>query len=306
MNGARKIALLLGNTYSYPHKGGKPIGKILFVAYLIETEDVAPVCVSEKYVMNVNISVEAIGGHSSLSGKENAISILSSAVTKVRSKEFPSFLGHPGTPDFETLKRIAHLYPQPYKIYLENVALFRNNLSLKSFTKTSAVVTSFIGGIKSNVILSYAEATINHRVHPMQDPIDSLEFDGQIIDDSRVKIIPDEVPIHSPISDYDTNAFKMIEATILGIFNETIVVPAIFMGSTDSKHFSGIVDNIYRFSPLTVTVDDISRVHGVNERISVADYHNCIKFYYNLIEQVSGFVKVPKDSKRREKIKEMK
>ncbi|XP_065323195.1 probable carboxypeptidase S-like 2 [Gordionus sp. m RMFG-2023] len=98
MNGARKIVSLLGNTYSFPPKGGKPIdflldeGLTVVKDVLPRNTKLAPVCVSEKYVMNVNISVESIGGHSSLSGKENAISILSGAVTKIQTKEFPSFL----------------------------------------------------------------------------------------------------------------------------------------------------------------------------------------------------------------------
>ncbi|CAK9305062.1 unnamed protein product [Gordionus sp. m RMFG-2023] len=92
----------------------------------------------------------------------------------------------------------------------------------------------------------------------------------------------------SPISDYDNVAFRKIEEIIEDYFNRTIVIPAIFIGDTDSKHFSRIVDNVYQFSPLKINMDDdISRVHGINERTSVVHFYNCVKFYYNLIDFVS-------------------
>ncbi|CAK9305060.1 unnamed protein product [Gordionus sp. m RMFG-2023] len=301
--GARKVAHLIVNTYPYPPNGGKPIDFILDEGFTI-VKDVLPqnkkmalVSVSEKYVMDVNMSVVTPGGHSSLPTKENAISILSNAVVNIDTNQFASYLAKPGTPDAELLRRIAYLFPQPYRLYMEHATLYRDKLInmtwdndlINALTRTTEAVTLFNGGIKYNVIPNYAESNVNYRVHPLQEPEEVLEYAAHTINDPRVNIQLDTMSPRSPISDYDTDAFRIIESTIHDMFNETIVVPTILVGGTDSKHFANIVDNAYRFSPLTIVMDDMSRIHGINERISVADFYNCVKYYFNLIEKVSGF-----------------
>ncbi|XP_065323193.1 N-fatty-acyl-amino acid synthase/hydrolase PM20D1.2-like [Gordionus sp. m RMFG-2023] len=247
--------------------------------------------------MNVNISVATAGDHSSVPTKENAITILSKALVNIDSNKFASFFAHPGTPDVETLKRVAYLFPHPYSEMMENVALHRNTLEnmikhnemIDALTRTTAAGTLFKGGLKYNVVPNYAEANLNLRVHPLQDPEEVLKYVDQIINDQRVKVDLNNMAPRSPISDYDTDAFRIIEWIILKMFNNTVVVPAILAAGTDSKHFSRIVDNVYRFSPLKMNMDDIPRVHGVNERTSVADFYNCVLFYYNMIGKISGF-----------------
>ncbi|XP_065323189.1 N-fatty-acyl-amino acid synthase/hydrolase PM20D1.1-like [Gordionus sp. m RMFG-2023] len=295
--GGKKVAQMLENAYAYPTDGGKPIdflldeGFSIFKDILPQNMRIAPVGVSEKYMMNVNLSVATEGGHSSIPTKENAITILSNALVNIDSNKFPSFFAHPGTPDIEILKRIAYLFPQPYKLQMENAALYRNALEnitmIDAFTRTTATATQVKGGIKYNVVPDYAEANLNLRVHPLQDPDEVLKYVAQIINDQRVKVQLNTMSPRSPISDYDTVAFRKLEMIIEESFNKTIVVPTILIPGTDSRHFSRIVDNVYSFSPLKMTLDDMQRIHGINERTSVADYYNCVKFYYNLIEFVA-------------------
>jgi carboxypeptidase PM20D1 len=40
---------------------------------------------------------------------------------------------------------------------------------------------------------------------------------------------------------------------------------------SDSHHFVDIADSIYRFSPVRAKPEDLSRLHGTNERIAVAN-----------------------------------
>jgi carboxypeptidase PM20D1 len=55
-------------------------------------------------------------------------------------------------------------------------------------------------------------------------------------------------------------------------------------GATDSRHYANLTKNIYRFCPIRVGSDDLKRVHGINERIAVADYAGGVKFYYQLMK----------------------
>ena len=52
---------------------------------------------------------------------------------------------------------------------------------------------------------------------------------------------------------------------------DVVVAPALMIGATDSRHFDGVADNVYKFSPVRATPEDLKRFHGTNERISTAN-----------------------------------
>ncbi|MCB2008755.1 MAG: hypothetical protein KDH93_27345, partial [Rhodoferax sp.] len=52
---------------------------------------------------------------------------------------------------------------------------------------------------------------------------------------------------------------------------------------TDSRHFLGISDHVFRFSPVRAKPEDLARFHGTNERISVDNLAELIRFYHRLL-----------------------
>ncbi len=82
----------------------------------------------------------------------------------------------------------------------------------------------------------------------------------------------------SKISQVDSDAFKKIEKTIYEVFPESIVSPYLVTGSTDTIKYDHICENAYRFSPFQISVDDLERMHGIDERISIENYEKSIKF----------------------------
>ena len=59
------------------------------------------------------------------------------------------------------------------------------------------------------------------------------------------------------------------------------------VAATDSRHYTDVTDNIFRFSPVRATSEDLKRYHGTNERLSVANYADMIRFYRRLIENTA-------------------
>jgi len=55
------------------------------------------------------------------------------------------------------------------------------------------------------------------------------------------------------------------------------------LGGTDSRHFSGIADQIFKFSPVRAKSEDLARFHGTNERISLDNLAELIRFYHRLL-----------------------
>jgi carboxypeptidase PM20D1 len=82
----------------------------------------------------------------------------------------------------------------------------------------------------------------------------------------------------------ESSGFKTINETIRQVFPAVIVSSSLVNGATDSRHYSEICDDVYRFGPLTMTAEDLTRTHGINERVSIQAFNNNCRFYYQLIK----------------------
>ena len=82
-----------------------------------------------------------------------------------------------------------------------------------------------------------------------------------------------------------TDVVAFLERTVRELFPGTIVVPGLMVGGTDSRHFEGLCDHIYKFSPVRAKAEDLPRFHGTNERISTAILAELIRFYHRLLSQ---------------------
>jgi len=51
-----------------------------------------------------------------------------------------------------------------------------------------------------------------------------------------------------------------------------------------SRHYSGITEDIFRFSPVRANSDDLKRFRGTKERLRIEDYAGMIRFYRRPIE----------------------
>jgi carboxypeptidase PM20D1 len=55
------------------------------------------------------------------------------------------------------------------------------------------------------------------------------------------------------------------------------------LGGTDSRSYTNLSKNLYRFSPFVYRYEDLSRLHGDNERIRYSDVQRGLNFYFHLI-----------------------
>jgi carboxypeptidase PM20D1 len=62
------------------------------------------------------------------------------------------------------------------------------------------------------------------------------------------------------------------------------VAPGLVLAGTDSRHYAGVAENVYRFLPILLTGEDLERPHGLNERISIENFERMIRFYIGLME----------------------
>lgn len=256
---------------------------------------VALIGTSEKGYVSLEISAEIAGGHSSMPNKKTAIGVVSNALQTLDKHPMPNritaplegFISSIG-PNLPFTQKMAFANTWIFKPLIFNV--YEGSASGSALIHTTQVATIFQSGIKDNVIPNRAKATINYRLLPGDEPEEILQRARDLVGDNLVKIkIFENFSISaSPVSDFKSDPFRDVAKSIKAVFPEAIVSPYLVIAATDSRHFYNISDHIFRFAPLVLTKEDLPRLHGINERISIKDYENSVIFYASLIKNTAG------------------
>lgn len=230
--------------------------------------------VAEKKVLWLRLSTSGTSGHGSLPPEENANFIMAQALSRVASYKTPIHI----TPVVSDMKRrLGRLDDTPY-----NNALRRNTISL-------TVMKGFVGDPpKSNVIPGRAEAVLDCRLLPDQDPEEFVSKLKEIIDDPRIKINSIEWPVESIVSPFDTELFRIIERETRSVFPDSVTVPHLVIYGTDSRFFRKKGAACYGFFPGPVTMEEYLTIHGNDERIREKSLRTAVRIYYNVIRSFCG------------------
>ncbi len=254
------------------------------------TKPVALVGVAEKGYVSIEMAVESEGGHSMMPPQQTAIGILSAAIDKIEQNRFPTRMGMPIRQMFGTL---APEMPFGMKMIFANLWLFEGLVEKKlaaaprtnALIRTTTAPTIFTSGVKENILPTTARSVVNFRLLQGESIGSVMEHVRRTIDDPRVEIRPSGGFSSEPsyISGTGSSGFKAIERTIRQVFPEVLVAPGLCIGATDSRHYAKLTESIFRFSPLWLRPDDLQRIHGIDERISIENYTKVVKFYMQLI-----------------------
>jgi len=292
LNGAAKIAAALserGIHAEYVLDEGEAVleGIVPGVA-----APVALVGVTEKGYVSAELTVDISGGHSSMPPPHTTVGILSAAIVRLEKHQMPARLD--GAPRL-MLEYLAPEMPLPRKAVVANLWLFGGsvrNLYARSPVgntqiRTTTAATMFEGSPKDNVLPARARAVVNFRILPGDSVAAVLEHVRKVIDDPRVKIAALGALEPAPVSDHESPAFTLLAKTIRQVFPKAVVAPALVVGGTDSRHYSAISNNIYRFVPVTLREEDLGRFHGINERVAVGDCLDAVRFYIQLLRNTA-------------------
>jgi len=250
---------------------------------------VAVIGLAEKGYVNLVLTVNAQGGHSSSPPAQTALGILSRAIVKVEDNPFPVKLDYFNL-NFEHLG--AHT-PFMTRLLMANQGLF-NPLIKKQLLadtgtaaglRTTAAATMISGSPKANILPTRSQAVINFRIFPGETVESVKQRVVSLVDDERVNVSTEFGNNPSPVSPVDSRGFDLIASTIRGIDESVLVAPYLLQGGTDAKYFYPLSDHVYRFLMFRATPDTLPRVHGIDEQAPVEEYLQAIRFYYHLIRQ---------------------
>ncbi len=253
---------------------------------------IATVGIAEKGSASVELVVEVEGGHSSVPPRNTAIGILSRALVRLEENPLPGGIRGPFR---EMLMTVGREMPFSRRLVLANLWLFgplvERQLSRvpasDSMMRTSTAITIVEGGVKSNVLPAKARAVVNFRIAPGDTVEGVLDHVRRVTSDPRVKVVEArETREASPVSPTDSEGYRLVERTIRQVFPEAIVAPYLLPGGTDSRHFTALTSNVYRFGAIRVGSGDLRRAHGTDERMSLEALVQMVAFYTVLLMNV--------------------
>jgi carboxypeptidase PM20D1 len=245
-------------------------------------QTVAMVNLAEKGFASFRLIVETTGGHSSAPPRENTIGILAQAIVDLENNQLPYKLVKPI--DYQ-LEYMGAELPFFTKMAFANPWLFKQPILEGLNAHTTTAPTIIGGGVKNNVIPTVAEATINFRILPGESIASVQEHIESIVSDKvRVETVG-FLTNPSPVSSVDSEAYKILEKTIRGMYPDAIVVPGLIGGGTDARNFYELSDDVYRFYPMRLDPTSMTRFHGIDEKITKENYIEIIQFAYHLIKE---------------------
>jgi acetylornithine deacetylase/succinyl-diaminopimelate desuccinylase-like protein len=146
-------------------------------------------------------------------------------------------------------------------------------------------------GFRSNVIPGSAEATINVRTIPGTDLNDVVKELQKVINDSRVEVTllnPAAGLPATPPSSLETDLYRALEREARVTFPGTEVTPYLFQAGTDAAAWRSRGVPVYGIYPYPITSEELTRMHGNDERVSVESLRQGTELIYKTLVDVAG------------------
>ena len=155
-------------------------------------------------------------------------------------------------------------------------ALLRNTIS----------ITVVKAGYKTNVIPGTAEAELDVRLLPGEDPQAFLTELRAVIADPTVEITaPDTFRVPNQ-SATDTELFRVIERVLARHYPGVPVTTKMLTGATESVLFRPLGVVAYGFTPLLTTSEETATGHGDDERINEATVRRSTGVFYEVVKEL--------------------
>ncbi|MGV9322196.1 M20/M25/M40 family metallo-hydrolase [Streptomyces sp. NPDC003660] len=230
--------------------------------------EIYPVAAGERGTGWLRLTAGGRAGHGSKVNRENAVTRLAAAVTRIGEHQWPLRI----TPTVRAaLTELAALYG--LEADLDDMELLLDKLGpaaglVEATVRNSANPTMLDAGYKVNVIPGEAHAHIDGRFLPGGEEEFESTLDRLTGPDVDWEYVHREVALQAPV---DAPLFGKMRAAVEEFAPGAHVVPYCMSGGTDAKQFSRLGITGYGFAPLRLPegFDYQALFHGVDERVPV-------------------------------------
>ncbi|MEV0636606.1 M20/M25/M40 family metallo-hydrolase [Streptomyces sp. NPDC050619] len=231
-----------------------------------------PIAAGERGTAWLKLTARGRAGHGSKVNRENAVTRLAAAITRIGEHEWPLRL----TPTVRAaLTELAALYG--IETDLSDVDALLDKLGsaaalVEATVRNSANPTMLDAGYKINVIPGEAAAYVDGRCLSGAEDEFVATLDELTGPDVEWEFQHREVALQAPV---DSVTYARMRAAVEEFAPEGHVVPYCMSGGTDAKQFSRLGITGYGFAPLKLpqSFDYQALFHGVDERVPVEALH---------------------------------
>lgn len=256
---------------------------------------VALIGLAEKGFITFKLTASGGSGHSAMPPAEGTVvTRLAKGIARIEKERQPSLL----TPQIKGMLNsfVPHV-PLPLGVIFANLWLFNplirflfaRSKTTDSLIRTTQAFTVARAGEQENVIPGEASCMVNHRIIP-GDTMEALKKRHQ----KKLKGLNLSIedagnwPSNDPIEPVqgENRGFNWVKETLAETHPEVLPSPYLVNGSTDSKYYRDLTEQIIRFTPLMLSKEDINSIHGVNEKVSLENLNRALGFYCRLLKKL--------------------
>jgi len=265
---------------------------------------------ADKSGVSLLLTARGTSTHSSMPRPDNAIFTLSKAMAKIAdydtkpmlipsTREFFMTLAKTSTPPMSDHFRNLAEGTNPELVKAADLAISKDPL-LHAIMRNTIAPVLMNAGFRGNVIPGSAEATINFRTIPGTNAEDLIGELKHVIQDDRVEVTVAPNALRGPMADLikklskvgpstqDTELYRALVAESKAVYPEAAVTPYLFQAGTDSFAWRMRGIPVYGIYPYPISADDLTRMHGNDERVSVESLRSGTELIYKTILDVAA------------------
>jgi acetylornithine deacetylase/succinyl-diaminopimelate desuccinylase-like protein len=254
---------------------------------------------ADKVAVPIVLTAKGTSTHASMPRPDNAIFTLSRALAKIADYETPLTLTPSTRRFFQTLAKTSQppmsgyfsdiVSDDPARARRADREISKDPL-LHALMRTTLAPVLMNAGFRGNVIPGSAEATINARLIPGTNPNDVVRDLVRVIGDSSVDVRlsnPNAGAAATVPSTENTDLYRALEKSARQQYTAE-VTPYLFQAGTDAGTWRSRGIPVYGIYPYPIDADDLTRMHGNDERVSIESLRQGTEMIYRTLVEVAG------------------
>lgn len=252
---------------------------------------IAVIGIGEKGIAQVEFTATSSGGHSSTPPVHTAVGKLAKTIVNLENKPFKAQVTEPVAGLF---RKVGPHSPFALRMVFGNMWLFKGLLGrlasvlggeINAMMRTTVAATMAQGSKQHNVLPNVATANVNVRLlNNVNQQQAQAHFDSVCSKDVTCRFISYQDA--SPYASTESQAWHKVEKAVGDTWRDAIVSPYLMLAGSDSRRFSRICRDVYKFSAMALSKEERGLIHNDNERIAVEKIDQCVEFFHRLIVQL--------------------
>ncbi|HLY58124.1 MAG TPA: M20/M25/M40 family metallo-hydrolase [Stellaceae bacterium] len=244
----------------------------------------------------VTFVLEASGqsGHTAIPLPDNAIYELAAGLERLAAFKFPIELDDTTRAYFARMAEtetgqtradmaaVAKLPPD-----LAAAERLAENPERNATLRTTCVATLLKAGTVENALADAAQATVQCRVLPQDDPDKVRDALIRMLGTTAIRVKMTEGGSPNPASPPSPAIMERVEGAVHSMWPGLPVLPSLNIGASDSVYTRAAGIPTYGLCSIFYDLDD-DRAHGDDERIGVANFDEGVEFMYRLLKAMSA------------------